>query len=148
MEGYKTFVLDERHEKTTSAFSTAKKQDEEVSIGEFFPPEGSGAVFFRSEKDSQPEVHGIFLGGARYHDQIRTTGLSNNLFLVDFSWDANVVYKYSDITVIPPVKMVLDQKKNSMVGSMLQVHGYSISYQYDVKKPNRVSLHGIPIFTS
>ena len=41
MENYKLFILDERSEKVTTAFSTAKKQSEDIEVGEYFPREGS-----------------------------------------------------------------------------------------------------------
>lgn len=98
MENYKLFILDERLEKVTTAFSTAKKQSEDIEVGEYFPPEGSSSILFCvSDTGEEPEVHGLFFGGARYKDQIRTTGVANHIFGVDFTYDENVVSKYSDV---------------------------------------------------
>ena len=97
MENYKLFILDECSEKVTTAFSTAKKQSEDIEVGEYFPPEGSSSIFCVSDTGEEPKVHGLFFGGARYKDQIRITGVANHIFGVDFTYDENVVSKYSDV---------------------------------------------------
>ena len=107
--------LSRKRKRTTVSISTSKKSKEEIKLGNYVPPEGHSAFFVHLDS---ARACLISFGGVSFKDQVSTSDEAALIIISEFSWDEDLVSKYDDLIIIPPIKMALTQPARSMKGSL------------------------------
>ena len=114
-EGVRIFTeLCRKSKKPTVAISTAKRSKEELQLGNYVPPEGHCAFLVPLEPTSAALIS---FGGVSHKDQVSTSSEAALIIITEIIWDDDLVSRYDDLLIIPPIKMAQTQPSRAMRGS-------------------------------